>query len=136
MVFSVSGSQLSGVVGFLIGVAAVAIYVAARFSKPMRRRLDWLDEFRDDWRGVPDRDGVPGRPGVMVRLAGMEARQAGTEAELRTNGGSSLRDAVKRIETGMTAMQAQLDAAHVIALPAPAQPAGGAVSTTPPRTAA
>lgn len=53
--------------------------------------LHKLRDFLDDWGGEPERPGVPGRLGVMSRLDRIEA-------QLRPNGGSTLRDAVTRIE--------------------------------------
>lgn len=50
--------------------------------------------FIDDVAGEPDRPGVPGRPGLMERVAYIEH-------EVKTNHGSSLKDAVKRVETQM-----------------------------------
>lgn len=53
--------------------------------------------FLDDWSGTPPRDGVPGRPGVMARLAAVETTTADILAETRPNGGGSLRDAVNAV---------------------------------------
>jgi len=52
----------------------------------------------DDWSGVESRPGVPGYPGVMARLEGMEERQVFFEGVVTPNGGGSLRDAVDRID--------------------------------------
>ncbi|GIH69430.1 hypothetical protein Mth01_16830 [Sphaerimonospora thailandensis] len=67
------------------------------------RMLGQTEEFLGDWRGTPARDGVEARPGVMARLAALEESQAVIEHEVVTNDGSSLKDAVKRIETKLTA---------------------------------
>jgi hypothetical protein len=77
-----------GVAVMLTGVGAAARYV----GRPMRRLLRQNDEFREDWYGEPARAGVDPRPGVMERLKGIES-------ELRPNSGSSLRDAVNRLES-------------------------------------
>lgn len=77
-----------GVVVMLTGIGAAARYV----GRPMRRLLRQNDEFREDWYGEPARAGVDPRPGVMERLKGIEN-------ELRPNGGSTLRDAINRVES-------------------------------------
>lgn len=41
---------------------------------------------------------MPARPGIMDRLASLEATAAVTQAEVTHNGGGSLKDAVVRIE--------------------------------------
>lgn len=46
-----------------------------------------LGNFLDDWSGEPARPGYAGRTGVMTRLS-----------QLENNGGSSIKDAVDRIE--------------------------------------
>ncbi|KWX00785.1 hypothetical protein LI90_1808 [Carbonactinospora thermoautotrophica] len=69
------------------------------------RLLRGVDSFLDDWRGTEARPGVPARPGVLARLGALElrvdeiaGRLGDVERELRLNGGTSLRDAVHRIE--------------------------------------
>ncbi|MBI1757969.1 MAG: hypothetical protein HYR62_01855 [Actinobacteria bacterium] len=65
-----------------VGAAAVLFFATVTWRR--LRRL-WL--LLDDWHGEPPRPGVPARPGVMVRLASIEA-------ELYPNGGTSLKDLV------------------------------------------
>lgn len=83
-------------------LAAVAIAGAAavawRIVRWLRRIAVRVDEFMDDWQGVPARPGVSERPGVMTRLGQIEGRMSRVEHELRPNGGSSLRDAVDRVD--------------------------------------
>lgn len=72
-----------------------------------RRIVRRVDEFLDDWRGTASRPGVDARPGVMERLGRIEDGQARVEARLDViehrseqlvpNGGSSLRDDVRRL---------------------------------------
>jgi hypothetical protein len=71
------------------GVAVV--FAVVKFLKKM-------GNFVDDWNGEPDRPGVPGRPGVMKRLESIES-------EVRTNHGSSLKDAVNRIDTNLNELR-------------------------------
>ncbi|WP_199881593.1 hypothetical protein [Streptomyces sp. CB03911] len=59
--------------------------------RTVRRIARLIEEFGEDWRGTPPRPGVPGRRGVMERLDRIEH-------ELHPNSGSSLRDAVDRVE--------------------------------------
>lgn len=68
--------------------AVTAIGMAVRW---ILKRLKGLDDFLEDWRGEPERPGVPARLGVLARIERLDA-------ELRPNHGSSLRDSVDRIE--------------------------------------
>lgn len=119
VVIQVDTTQVAAVLAFVAGVGSSAAVFWVRVVKPARTLIARAEEFWEDWSGVPDRPGVTGRPGVMLRLAGMEARQTAVEHELRTNGGDSLRDAVKRTETAVSRIEVQMAQAHVIALPAP-----------------
>lgn len=83
------------VIVILTGALAWAIKVAW----PVARKLS---HFVDDVVGEPDRPGVPGRPGLMVRVAHIEH-------EVKTNHGSSLKDAVKRVEVKQAKQGEQLD---------------------------
>lgn len=72
----------------VIGLVSGACVWLFKVAWPVVRKLN---HFVDDVVGEPDRPGVPGRPGLMERVATIEH-------EVKTNHGSSLKDAVKRIE--------------------------------------
>lgn len=63
---------VQAVLGALAGVVGTGVV------HQFRQKTRWkaFDEFLADWNGVSDRPGVPGRKGVMVRLADLEAGQA------------------------------------------------------------
>jgi hypothetical protein len=84
--------------GGLVTLSAAGLAVN-KFGRVVLRTGRQVGELADDWRGEPDRPGVPGRAGVMERLAALEVGQTAINKELRPNGGSSLRDAVNRCET-------------------------------------
>lgn len=61
-------------VAWMVGVGAfVAVMSAVGVGlRRMGRMLKVLETIRDDWAGTESRPGVPGRPGVMVRLDVLE----------------------------------------------------------------
>lgn len=105
------GQILTFVVGFLVVVA-----LFTRLWRAIRPMWVGVRDFLEDWRGEPERDGVPGREGVMKRLHTIETDGAEARAkldeqgakldsidhELHPNSGSSLRDEVDRISTALT----------------------------------
>lgn len=108
----------STVGAWLIGTAAVitALFVVTRFVLAAIRGGRKLGHFFDDWFGEDARPGQDVRPGVPERLARVEsnlacmsdqvtrtaARVERVEAQVHPNGGSSMRDAVARIEKRTT----------------------------------
>jgi hypothetical protein len=101
---------VGGIVGWTLGV----VVVVALFAKVWRAvRPVWkgIRDFLEDWRGEPERDGVPGREGVMKRLHTIEVDSAEARAkldeqgekldaidhELHPNSGKSLRDEIDSI---------------------------------------
>lgn len=64
----------------------------------------------DDLTGEPDRPGVPGRPGVMDRLAQVEH-------ELKPNSGTTIKDAVNRIDSRTELLGQRLDAVERVVAP-------------------
>lgn len=87
----------------IVAIAAV-LGVGANAARFLRR----VGHFFDEWFGVEERPGAPKRPGAMERLSGIEGEVTSIKgrvtnlesatAELLPNGGTSLADAVRRIE--------------------------------------
>lgn len=87
----------------LIGALAA---VWRRYVAPFLRKIGY---FLDDWNGEPARPGFEGRPSVPVRLEAIEREQKRVSHEVQTNSGSSLKDAVKRLESARAADREALD---------------------------
>ncbi len=83
---------ISAIGGGTAAIVGTGLVLARLVGAPLRRLARQNDEFREDWYGQPARPGREPQPGVMERLGGIER-------ELRTNGGSTLRDAVNQLHT-------------------------------------
>lgn len=94
-----------------LAVVAVAgaLALAWRAARAVRRIAARVDDFVDDWQGVPSRPGVAERPGVMARLDRIEGRISRVEHELQPNSGRSLRDAVDRVDRRTRSLAADAD---------------------------
>jgi hypothetical protein len=79
------------IAGATASAIASVYFVTAPSVKRIRSMMEWLERFRRDWEGElggPGRDRVPG---VMERLNRLDG-------ELSNNGGTSVKDAIERIE--------------------------------------
>lgn len=85
-------------VGGALGVIYKLVNPIVRKTKSL---LTSLDLFTKDWFGDEGDHLHPRRPGVLERLITVEK-------ELQHNGGSSIKDAVKRIETKLNTMDSRL----------------------------
>lgn len=84
------------------GALGVLWKLISPIVKKTRALLDSLSRFTVDWFGeeaAPGRDKVPG---VMERLNNIDG-------ELKHNGGSTMKDAVKRIENKLKTIDARLE---------------------------
>lgn len=83
-------------------VAAVALAAGGallwRWARGLRRVAQRVEDFVDDWQGARGRPGVPARAGVMERLDVIERGLEEVRREVRPNGGSSMRDAINRVD--------------------------------------
>ena len=82
------------IAGATASAIASVYFVIAPSVKRIRSMMEWLERFRRDWEGEP---GGPGRdpvPSVMERLNRLDG-------ELSHNGGSSMKDAIERIEKSL-----------------------------------
>ncbi len=83
-----------------IGVIGVGVYKA---TKLVKRFIHFLD----DYFGEEERPGFDGRPGMQERLRFMEQEIACISFEMRPNHGTSIKDAVARIEQRLDKLERQ-----------------------------
>jgi hypothetical protein len=83
-----------------IGVICVGIYKATKLTKR-------FIHFLDDYFGEEARPGFDGRPGMQERLRFMEEEIACISFEMRPNHGTSIKDAVGRIEERLDKLEQQ-----------------------------
>jgi hypothetical protein len=93
-------------IGLIVSALAAVVAVVRKVWPLMRR----INHFIDDWFGEGERPGVKATPGVVARLAAIEehgtkvdSRLDQIEAQFRPNGGSTLRDALDRVENAVVA---------------------------------
>lgn len=80
----------------VVGIVGTAAEVVRRFVVlPIVRAWVKVERVIDAWNGEPARDGLPARPGIVDRVIAIEA-------QVKNNGGSSMKDAVDRIEEAST----------------------------------
>ncbi|MBB4987505.1 hypothetical protein [Streptomyces nymphaeiformis] len=94
----IPGLDIAAAIAAAIAALGGALALLYRWARGLRRGLTRLGDFLDDWFGVDARPGVSARPGVMQRLCSLEDEVAGIKHELHPNSGSSLRDAVDRVD--------------------------------------
>jgi hypothetical protein len=85
---------LLGLVAGLVALALAAVLLRPLWL-PLWNLFRGTQQFLEDWFGEPARPGQQERPGAMARLA-----------QLERNSGSSLRDAVDRIEAQLDEVRA------------------------------
>jgi hypothetical protein len=81
-----------------IGVIGVGVYKASKLTKR-------FIHFLDDYFGEEERPGFEGRPGLQERLRFMEEEIACISFEMRPNHGTSIKDAVARIEQRLDTLE-------------------------------
>lgn len=80
----------SVIVSIIVGGVAILGFLAGIWAKAQKWSNTW-ELFMEDWHGSGERPGRDSVPGVMERLNRIDG-------ELKHNSGSSMKDALKRIE--------------------------------------
>jgi hypothetical protein len=83
--------QLVSALGTILGTWLLIVKIIVPTRNKVKKALDNLDNFLTDWAGEEARPGRGRVPGVMERLNEIDGA-------LKNNGGSSVKDAVDRIE--------------------------------------
>jgi hypothetical protein len=93
--------QIDAIIGIFLAVGGVIVGIfrwVYHWSKTFDRK--W-DSFMRDWAGEPAAPGRDAVPGVMARLNNIDG-------ELKHNGGSTMKDAMKRVEKKLDAIDIRL----------------------------
>jgi len=86
-------------VGSALGMLGIAL---KRIYSRVQGFMDNWDQFHRDWAGEPSMPGRSAVPGVMERLNRIDG-------ELKRNGGSSMKDAINRVEKKLEQIDARLE---------------------------
>jgi len=84
-----------------LGGITVIIVTGGKISKSFKRFIHFLD----DYFGEEARPGFSGRPGMQERLRKIEEDVDHISYEMKPNSGSSIKDAINRIEKRLTALE-------------------------------
>lgn len=101
---------VAGVLVALGGIGAAIRWLVVQLRK--------IGHLADDLLGEPARPGHEARPGLMDRVKTLETRTA----ELKPNGGGSIKDAVGRIDQRTEHLNQRLSAVERIVVPDQPQP--------------
>ena len=82
MQVTISAATVGALIGGLLGIVSTAAAAWTIIVKPLRATLTSIRLLSEDWNGEPSRPGVPGRPGVMVRLEQNDQRLERIEEHL------------------------------------------------------
>jgi peptidoglycan hydrolase CwlO-like protein len=98
--------QVAGAIATVLGAWLLIHKVIVPIIKSMKNLFNQVDDFMDDWKGSEPRVGREKIPGVMERLNKIDG-------ELSHNGGSSIKDAVQRIESKIEEIDNRLDSSEI-----------------------
>jgi hypothetical protein len=94
--------QVAGAIGTVLATWLLIVKIIVPTRNKVRKALEDLDNFLVDWSGTESRPGRDRVPGVMERLNDIDG-------ELKNNGGSSVKDAVDRIEINVNEIKDRTD---------------------------
>lgn len=88
-----------------IAATATAVTVIMVFVSKAMKLVKQFIHFLDDYFGEEERPGFAGRPGMQERLKRMEDDMKSIVYEMKPNSGSSIKDAINRIEKRLEALE-------------------------------
>jgi tetrahydromethanopterin S-methyltransferase subunit G len=91
----------AAIVSIVVGGIAILGFLASVWMK-LHKLINNVDTFMVDWTGSDERPGRDKVPGVMERLNKIDG-------ELKHNGGSTMKDAVKRIESKLDRIEERIE---------------------------
>lgn len=89
---------IAAIGSLLLAVTALVAQRAFSVAKWLWGVFKRIEQLIEDFNGASERPGVAARPGVLERLQAMDGDLATVKAELSYNSGSTLKDAVRRID--------------------------------------
>jgi predicted PurR-regulated permease PerM len=92
-------------IGIFVGLGAIGtgiVQLIKPLVKSFKNFLATWNEFIEDWKGSPADSGHDAQPGVMERLNNLDG-------EFKRNSGSTLKDAVSRIEAKLEQVDERLE---------------------------
>ena len=89
----------------LIGAIVTSLTAIGIATKKLLFLVKRFIHFLDDYFGEEARPGFEGRPGMQERLHKMEDELACISFEMRPNHGTSIKDAINRIEKRLDALE-------------------------------
>jgi hypothetical protein len=94
--------QIFSAIGTVLATWLLIVKIIVPTRNKVRKMIDNLENFMVDWSGEDARPGRDRRPGVMERLNEIDG-------QLKNNGGSSIKDAVDRIEISVSEIHDKTD---------------------------
>jgi hypothetical protein len=94
--------QLDAEIGVILALFGVIVGISRAVFKWIRGFDKRWETFMRDWSGEPAAPGRDATPGVMERLNKIDG-------ELKHNGGSTMKDAIRRIETKLQKIDERLE---------------------------
>ena len=94
--------QVVSAVGTVLATWLLIVKIIVPTRNKVKKAINDLDNFLVDWSGSDSRPGRDRTPGVMERLNEIDG-------QLKNNGGTSVKDAVDRIEINVTEIHDRTD---------------------------
>lgn len=103
-------------VAAIVALAGIVATALAWLARQLWRAFRTIEEFREDWKGVPPDPNHSARPGVLQRMNtleqivdGLGVQLSDVQGQVHLNSGHSMRDEVQRIEAAVETLTGKMD---------------------------